>query len=446
MDDKARVSLLAGVLLTFIGCRTHESPTVPTPAPSPDRATSLRLFGVCDRENTPSAPALPHLDVYFDNSKSMKGYVVPPDSAYRRVAQRLLQKSAAAGYEQRVFRFSTTTAQEPVRTIEKVLSPSFYDGKDTPLAEFVSAIGPADANSVRVLVTDLVQSEHGKDALALTTAFRRLAARTPRVALYGFRSAFRGVYYIESGKRGTLDLDLDDVHGRPFFILVIAPNDQLLGQFERFAGVLALATGVHGPDVQHEEFHPSISPVIVKTVKLVADTDFQWGRFDTEDSWSCSSLSFVHLTSLIKRHDSPNQVRDLMFSIDAEPNASVLSPSRYDVDITKATHSKVLSVTAAPGSSAQVKGALGSVKCLIRYHLPLPEPNSWEIYHVTVKVGEANLLAPPWTDDWSTSNDQLRTNSGRALNLAAIVESMLRSVSENVVFLDQIIELRREES
>jgi len=69
-------------------------------------------------------------------------------------------------------------------------------------------VAKAPADRVTVIVSDLVQSERERSAYDFIEAFRRAAVMRPEIMLLGFRSAFRGKYYVETEPKDWMHTSL----------------------------------------------------------------------------------------------------------------------------------------------------------------------------------------------------------------------------------------------
>ena len=175
--------------------------------------------------------AVTEFDLYIDDSASMRGYASLPDSHYVRVMNHILDAGATGNLSVTPYRFSSGIAPVGNLGIAQLLSPQFYGGLDTPLSRLLEHIG-VSPNRMSVIVSDLVQSDKTNDERALVKALRELARKRVEIRLLGFRSGFRGDYYVEHAPyaghaQRKIPLTLDQSvpgGGRPFYLLVIAPN------------------------------------------------------------------------------------------------------------------------------------------------------------------------------------------------------------------------------
>jgi hypothetical protein len=72
--------------------------------------------------------------------------------------------------------------------------------------------------------------------------------------------------------------------------------------------------------------------------------------------------------------------------------------------------------------------------------LPVTAPSSgWDVYEVRLKPGQGNLQLPDWVGKWNTDSDATSADGNKTLGLRLIVESMLRSISEQQTFLVEYV-------
>jgi hypothetical protein len=428
-------SILLLVVGAAIGCGNRRSDK------PPDVDRILAAFDSCRPPSATASGPLPAMEIVIDDSESMRGFVDASNSAYRRLIRKLLEKSVAAGYAVGVEGFADLHHDGRLgNPLSSVLSASFYRRADTPLSALFNQITAANDGKIYIVVSDMVQSETGRDSLALTGAFRKMVGVTPAITLYGFRSAFRGKYFVETPPKSIETVNMIDEGGKPFYMLVLAPSLERLQQFERYAGIGPLTSGSEY-GVQMQTFYPSETPIELRGVAFVPpgkSMKSAWNGFNPVDQ-RCNG-GYVQ-TYAFKEADSPSGKRqELVFSMLANARQPVILPSRYSVEISKANlSSKVSTVVPARTASVEVNGKLGEASAVLTYRFVKPDADTWDLYRIRFRAGAGNLGLPPWVQDWSTSDDH--NDPQRTLNLATVIEAMVRSSSENVVFFDHIIEL-----
>jgi len=97
----------------------------------------------------------------------------------------------------------------------------------------------------------------------------------------------------------------------------------------------------------------------------------------------------------------------------------------------------------AKGRDRQAENA--SEKMRLQFQVPRPERQSWDVYSIRMKAGQANLKVPEWVKDWNTEDDNLLQNANRTFQLKLVVEAMINAVSEHTAFAECILRLGGEE-
>ncbi len=190
------ISLL--FLPAFYGCR--QIPDPPTAQEINKVLASERCMqpGACADNPGPFDPAL---DIYLDDSGSMRGFATRPESNYLRVLQGTLLAATAAPFDLSVYPLSSKSPVPPA-PMNQFSKASFYEKPDTPLVDLVSRIAQKPDHTA-IVISDLVQSERqqNQDIQALIRVLRQLVEMRSEIRLFAFRSDFVGDYYPESESR-----------------------------------------------------------------------------------------------------------------------------------------------------------------------------------------------------------------------------------------------------
>jgi hypothetical protein len=415
-----------------------------SPPPRPANDVVIRAFGTCSA-NEPPPGTLPNVELRLDDSLSMAGYVSMP-SAYRSVLRRVVEGAVQAGYPSAIRGFSSSAAV-PLDSLGAVLQPAYYAARDTRLAAVLDDISAPRENGepekIVVLFSDLIQDEQSRDSLAIATSLRKVAARYPNIILYGFRSAFRGTYYITSPPRGKVKVDTIDGVGRPFYVLVLAPSPHALRRFQQFAGLFEL---LNEKTYGGQTFEPSFAPVVIDYAKLRTDPDpekNEWVGFEAPTEWNCGDGRRVQIHSL-QAPSAHDGAATLSFTVRATSLLPIVVPSRYQADVRRLSRSGA-TAEQAPDVTMTATGDVGNPSSTLNYRFPSPPPRQWQVYSIRLRPGDANLMHPKWITDWSTDDDTRDDSRDRTLNLTAFGDALVRAVAERDVFLEQIIELYRGE-
>ena len=402
--------------------------------------------------------ATQQLDIYVDGSLSMRGFAAAQDSNYSRIAREVVSSATTASFDVNIYKFTSTISKVTNLPLGQLQSPDFYNGSDTPLASLLNHLAPD--HSVIVL-TDLVQSDKGTDNLDLVRAFTALGARKLEIRLLGYRSSFRGEYYPENlPKRRHFPVELSQAipnSGRPFYMLVIAPNPAAMKRLDEYILRRNPATRV---------FDATAPSIWIDAVYLYSDNPKkpEWSLYSPPQF---KQTAIPHFESSYRfRNTGRSNGAEVMLPLEFVVKAGHLlqSPAHIEFESTKSTWkggkgsepiSWNLSATGEFYSNASAKreGTVlpgdpaenASEKMRLQFQVPRPERQSWDVYSIRMKAGQANLKVPEWVKDWNTEDDNLLQNANRTFQLKLVVEAMINAVSEHTAFAECILRLGGEE-
>lgn len=392
----------------------------------------------------PESAQLSPVDVYVDDSASMQGYVVPGTSRYRRVVNAVLEKIITAGYPYTIVRFTDGAAGRTSRDISTLhlLDLQFYRATETPLASLLDRISQSRGDRIAVIVSDLVQSERARPHYQFIDALRRAALKTSDVLLLGFRSAFKGKYYVESIPRSDdeFDLELDGSSlraSRAFFVLVLAPSRAALSQFRKYVVDHVAPT---------EEFYASEPSLVVDKTELASEVPYRLYRAFEQPSRSAATF----VGSLRESHEVRGSTAEVTLRLTAmrgKVSLASLTNLRHEVARRGAapTQWTAVPVNSVTRSVPGPRSAGERVSFLVSYPLPRAQTcGVWETYRSRVRAGRANVEPPGWVGEWSTRDDRSRAQGHLTLNLSLVVEAMIRAITEEVILTEQYIRVGRE--
>jgi hypothetical protein len=423
-----KVSLLALVLLLLlaVACTKQEPPN--------DGAICTEFPAFC--EPTPIADASSDLDIYIDGSMSMRGYANAANSNYKRVLSDLLKSAMEAQFNLSVYKFADAVTPIPHFVINDLLAPTFYNGRDTPIADLLDRLNRTPSHAT-LIISDFVQSQHGQDTLALVRALGQLADKRPQMQLLAYRSNFEGDYYPEAHP-GTIQLGISQSlpgTGRPFYILIVAPSATSMQKVEDY--LISRSPMVHS-------FKPTAAPILINQADLLHDgtKDLLWSlyagpaRRDTADGRRIESAFMLNAVP-----SGPNVI--LPLTLNVQFNLPIRDVNRLHLEAVRATWDKN-SFGKAVEADLPMEGGIDTEDRL-HVHLTLrqPLPNTWDTYYVKIRSGDGNLDAPPWVSDWSTDDDSLATNGNRTFQLQVLVQALEEAVSEKIVFCEYLLRVGR---
>jgi hypothetical protein len=393
----------------------------------------------------------------------MQGFVAAGDSVYADTLRHLRENIVTAQYTPALYKFSDTVIPQGNTLSSNIFSSGFYDQVNTSLTTLLTRIANNTAAGVlSVVVSDFVQSESGTDQLSLASAFQQVVnpqnGTRPEILLLGFRSKFQGLYYVETlpdlcrskdpqkkqekDKKCHLKLELEKNElGRPFYVLVIAPSAEALTQFEGYA-LQRLPGG--------EAFRPTAPPLVVQKAKLSASPDqpSYWNRRGPFAFHPNHSGPLTLIGTFVEREASSGGVSPLRLKVQIQSHVPLVSPAKCRHQVERATFtvgSRKWQYDLQRVEDFRFLAEGKTDEVTFTYLFPRPAPQTWDLYRIQLQPGTANLQTPAWVREWNTDNDQTPEQGNRTLHLNLLVETMVRAITEKVVFSSQCILLGRGE-
>ena len=408
------------------------------PPPTPDKIA---------QEFPPAQPTEPQrdlasdLDLYVDDSGSMRGFVQSPHANYRVLVGRVLESAAAADLHTSVYAVSS---QRVISSLpqEHILSAAFYNGPDTPLAALVRRIA-AQPTHVALVISDMVESERGVDNLGLQAALVGLARQMPQVRLLGYRSDYIGPYVPESRISGGARLEINASQsvpnaGRPFYLLAIAPNAASMQRLDQ--SILDRL-----PSLQTLDFsQPAFS---VKSVSLNSAAGSPWLKYSNFIRRNHAYDRFEDGFELKKARTGSDTV-DLPVSLAIDDRVPVYKVE--DLDLAGESAVWDGNFTQRRSVKVPVTGSVSPDGSTLSAVLTLPNPAlvddkkaNWQVYDLHLNPGAGNLNPPQWVVDWSTEDDSSPRAANRTYHLAGLVKTLETAITEHQACGEWILKIER---
>lgn len=426
-------------MLCFVGCTGQR-----LQMPSEDRVRADFSDGPGDVVDPGQLAEKPSIDLYIDGSGSMRGFVTPENSRFRRTLTGILQHCASTGFPVRAHTFfkdsgkplSKAPIPEPVS--RSVLDAGLYVHEETPLASLLEEIAKQPPNRISIIVSDMVQSElKSADQVQLVNAMSTLGSRQVAVSLLAFRSSFQGQVWSEIRKQDPgREAALSESRpggGRPFYLLIVAPSTQHVASLEK-----AVLVGLE----EHESFLPGGAAIRVEAVgpalARIPDREGAWvthTRCQNETPGTAPMFAF----QFWKEGRSRQQYPVLRLAGRVTESATVHDWSRLEARVEKRGYGPLGDPIESP-PDIRVRVRHGDGDSLLVELQPKALPvGSWAAYRIRLSPGLANLSVPVWVKDWSTEDDTSPTQDTRTLYFSLLVEALTRSITEKLDFYDTIV-------
>jgi len=218
--------LIIASLAFFGGCRKQ----VCDPPPKDDVAYAMP---------SPSANA-PTVDVYFDSTLSMKGFVASGTTSNFQQAIPILESAVIsrwAGGGTQFFKFGTKIEALPGRSYLDAVKPQFYEDRDyNTLTLIENVVDSAKPDHLTVIVTDLFQNNSDVNQLSEKIK-KKYVAQALAVGVLGLRSEFEGPVYDVGPDKYSFEhhSGSDQKKFRPFYLLVLGSHADIAKYFDALA-------------------------------------------------------------------------------------------------------------------------------------------------------------------------------------------------------------------
>ena len=175
-----------------------------------------------------SAGKAPDIDVYIDASTPLRGFLAEPPQGVRNYFVDIIDQfdgilHGARGSRIQYWSFGQGKPR-PVKSVRAFLNSAFYSESETQIDEAIrhKPEGPKTGAGVKIIVTDLFQSDNDVSTLAnlLNDEFIQNPARA--VAIMGIRNPFSGPIADLPG-----NLPRGAAESLPFYILVMGPIEDV---------------------------------------------------------------------------------------------------------------------------------------------------------------------------------------------------------------------------
>jgi len=384
--------------------------------------------------------AVDNLDIYIDGSQSMQGFTAIRQSNFCTMIGEIMLQAEAAQFHLTTYKFASEITKLDNPSLNQLQSPDFYRGHDTRLAELLRVIGSRPQDSA-VIISDLVQSEPGSDSQALVEELAAIGASTRQMDLIAYRSSFDGTYdpeYKSSDHPGKLRLKVSQQvpdQGRPYYLLVIAPNTASLEKIKDH--LLA-----HRPPLR--EFDATQVPIKIDSITLNGTSPgvASWALYSRFSPVNDGTDAFA-TGFLWQGADSSPATVDLPVTMQVSSQTPIRQPDRLDLRVDQADWNGN-----SFGQPRQVAIPLGG-SIIDGEHLQLtltldkPAKGTWSTYFIRIGSGDGNLDIPQWISAWSTDDDSTLSDGNRTYELRLLALAMVNAISEREESGEWILKIGR---
>ncbi len=387
--------------------------------PAPDRRAGAGAAWTLDTAAV-RGPAAPRTDsarvnLYVDATVSMGGYVADPNSRYAEFLEGL--ESAAQTTWRRAdvhfFRFGAEAQEVGRPAFLAAKAPAFYTEKLTDIDRAVDC-GPP--NEVRVIVTDLFQSEGDVNAIVARIK-DRCFQRGRAVAVLGVPSQFRGKVYDAKVPAYVYASTANPASYRPFYALLLGD----VGSLEpMLASLSARAGGARLPYV-------TIAPTVVRHYGVVMRKAPGTREFNPQTPISPYEFGFV----LLKNQRGGTVLADV--ALTPAPGAPPLRADQLELVAYRRAVSGGAKAradsTETPDVTLQRSTQNGDSLHLTLAVNPPGTPGTYAYKLVLRTPATGGFSDPAWVTQYSSTNPTPTADANKTLNLAEFVRDMRLAAS-----------------
>ena len=404
----------------------------------PDFDKVMDGFGVARPVDKPQPVAM-EANIFVNLSQSMRGFAGVAGSNYRRVLEGVLAETSAQQYTIQRFRFSSTVSAADNYTPAHFLDPANYTGPPASLGQLLDQlVRQRQYERLNIIVSDVVDSGGASGQPSVATALRELASKGVQVMLLGFRSGYQGDYRASAIACANRPIPMRANQtlpgsGRPFYILVIAPNSASLTRLNR--AVLEKLR----PQVS---FTPSSSPILLESGSLISQPKISiLDRTNQKKDYN-ATRRFYSSFAIPSGHEEVK----LPFKWAATKVFDV-DPSKLSFEVTSVRPEKSGKFALSTSDQMQAKASedpkAGSSGLLFEYSLRPPETSSFVVFRVQMRGGVGNVQLPRWIKDWSVDEDCTASSANKTYHLNLVGDSLMSNFAQDAVFAEHYIAIRR---
>jgi hypothetical protein len=196
-------------------------------------------FSSCVNKKMPPPPLSQHaypslsealkVDLFFDATLSMQGFVLTQESSYYQQTIPLLERGVIEGWkggEPSFYKFGDDIAPLPGRTYLDAAKPAFYtDSKYNKKTFIERVIDRAEVNHLTIVITDLFQDNADVNQLS-DKLKQKFISNDLAVGVLAVRSQYQGTVYDVGTDNYSFGYRSRENHdsGRPFYLLAFGSH------------------------------------------------------------------------------------------------------------------------------------------------------------------------------------------------------------------------------
>jgi hypothetical protein len=359
------------------------------------------------------------VDLFFDATLSMKGFVLTETTSSYQQAVPLLERGVIEGWnggQATFYKFGDDIAPLPGRKYLNAAKPTFYgDSKYNKKTLIERVIEQAEPEHLTVIVTDLFQDNADVNQLSERLK-QKFIAHDLAVGVYAVRSQFAGRVYDVGPDNYSFDYKSGDNSEkyRPFYLLAFGSHADIAHYFD----VLA-AGGLGGP--------PESNVIIFSRHLIARPASFYGAKLKSADKISEVSasnlLSGAYKGDRVKAFKISSGKALAKFGLELPYNAALANVMRHGGELTpevsawkgEDTGAAELKLVENPQAqkaiqvSAQLLPQEGPFSALdLRAELKVAELPAGGVYRYRVQLRPSRYALPDWVAAWNMRDDDIK--------------------------------------
>jgi hypothetical protein len=241
-------------------------------------------------KNSQTAVSSTDIDLMFDTSISMRGYLFPGYTRYSKVVEGLATTAqtlvnANEKLKMNYYQFGEKFAA--VKTPDKLNNWDFYNDKDSNID---LAITNANLENLTIIVTDLGTEEEEAFDKLINKIGSQYISKGYAIGILGIKSEYEGYVYSVGEKDDQIVVLADNKPIKdtyPFYVLVLGKQENIINFYDNLKNFTL-------NDFQEEAYNFTLIPLASKgIISNVSDQNFALERLNAESSIFVDTDQFI---------------------------------------------------------------------------------------------------------------------------------------------------------
>lgn len=377
-----------------------------------------------------------HLNLYLDDSESMRGFVSDPKSTYCELTANIIQRVAETPIVTSDI-YTIHTLDKKLFSSKTISDANLYRAPSTPLDKTLQHILQTirqnhDKELISIIVSDFVLS-NDRDISNFTMQLRELAKISPEFFLVGVKSSFDGWYFTEYPQVGKYKVDKGT---RPFYFFVNTKTKK----------TLQMVKDKLLP--HHSSYTFSPSQHLVKVDSIQFEHSKEWGKRKEVEFKPATYRNLASIFTFLRKKSEES--RTTRFKIKVSPQDTTLhftnSFFRFEKEMVALDQKHKIIKKAQPNLN-QIHVEVSPEKTVpkgawyVAKFTDLPASKDyWSVYRF--RGFQNDIKVPTWIEEWSTDDDSNIKDVSKTLFLKRFCNVLIANITEQIPIVDLYVCLK----